>query len=380
MKGKAISKGLTIACAVLLLTACEDLFGPDPRLGVEAITTWNERANALVVDRPPISVPRSVRALTYLSIAQHRAVLEATAGSGGWGRPSVAAAVGRASVDVLSAFFSDDAGSLENSLSSDLESARRRGKGNANIIAGDAIGRAAAATVLALAGTDGAGSQDPGQPPTGTGFWVSADAPIVRGLYGARPFFMSSDQLVSPPPPAFDSDRFQEDLAEVRSISDTRTDEQIEAAEFWNSTSAPWGPVYFNRLAADLIHEHASDERQAARVLAYGNAAVFDALTACFHTKFEYWVIRPSQADPEITTPIGLPNHPSYPSAHACITDAFLTVLGAAFPSQLAEFEAISAESGMSRVLAGIHYRFDVEAGTEIGRAAGQLALAGALE
>jgi hypothetical protein len=69
------------------------------------------------------------------------------------------------------------------------------------------------------------------------------------------------------------------------------------------------------------------NELDAARILAYANTAAYDAIIACFYTKFHYWFIRPSQADAAITTPVGLPNHPSYPSAHSCETGAFQGVL-----------------------------------------------------
>ena len=105
------------------------------------------------------------------------------------------------------------------------------------------------------------------------------------------------------------------------------------------------------------------------------NAAAFDAIIACFDTKFTYWFIRPPQADPAITTPIGLPNHPAYPSAHSCETGARVTVLADAFPSERPLLAAYAQEASISRLYAGIHYRFDLEAGEAIGRAAGRLAL-----
>jgi membrane-associated phospholipid phosphatase len=42
--------------------------------------------------------------------------------------------------------------------------------------------------------------------------------------------------------------------------------------------------------------------------------------------------------------------------------------------------DAVVEEAGMSRIYAGIHYRFDVEAGQGIGRRAAAKALAGSLE
>ena len=123
-----------------------------------------------------------------------------------------------------------------------------------------------------------------------------------------------------------------------------------------------------NEIASEMIVSHRNSEREAARVLALANMAGFDVLNACFDAKFAYYLIRPTQVDPTIRLGTGLPNHPSYPSGHSCITSAMATVLGSAFPSERARFEAMIEEAGMSRIWAGLHYRFDCEAGQELGR------------
>jgi membrane-associated phospholipid phosphatase len=55
-------------------------------------------------------------------------------------------------------------------------------------------------------------------------------------------------------------------------------------------------------------------------------------------------------------------------------------VLTEAFPSEREELGALVEEAGMSRIYAGIHYRFDVEAGQGVGRRAAAKALAGSLD
>src|SRR5690606_8607795 len=164
-----------------------------------------------------------------------------------------------------------------------------------------------------------------------------------------------------------------------RSISDNRTPEQDAVARKW----VPFSSVPFNVKAADLIVKHRRGEIAAARILAYANTAAFDAIAACFRTKFTYWYIRPSQYDPAIVPPsgLGLPNHPSYPSAHSCESGAFQGVLGAAFPSERDALDALASEANISRVYAGFHYLFDGNAGLELGREAARIALErGALE
>jgi membrane-associated phospholipid phosphatase len=49
-------------------------------------------------------------------------------------------------------------------------------------------------------------------------------------------------------------------------------------------------------------------------------------------------------------------------------------------PSERPMLEALVEEAGLSRIYAGIHYSFDVEAGQQVGRYAAAAALAGSLE
>src|SRR3982751_4062197 len=93
---------------------------------------------------------------------------------------------------------------VEAQLRTDLAALEGNHNEDEDVAAGEAIGRDVAADVLAQAATDNYFVVNPGVPPVRAGYWVSAAAPIVRGLYGARPFFLkTADQLRPPPPPAF---------------------------------------------------------------------------------------------------------------------------------------------------------------------------------
>ena len=134
---------------------------------------------------------------------------------------------------------------------------------------------------------------------------------IVRSLHGVRPFFLTSaSQIRSVAPPPFGSSAFNTALAEIRAISDTRTAEQIATAQLW---ATGFTISAHNHLANELIRAYHRAEREAARILAYANAAAFDAQIACWDSKLFYWYIRPTQADPAITLVqnVPLPNHPS---------------------------------------------------------------------
>ncbi len=388
----------SIVIAAICLSACTD----DPMRLVQptapsadavkfwdalASTQWNERATMLLRQYPPTANGQAQaatsRMLTYLSLAQYRAVLAAEADKDRSTHPSVPAAVSAASVAVLSDFFPLAASALEAQLAADLGAPGWPGAEHEDQVAGVTVGRTVAGAVLAQKATDNYYVQSPGAPPVGDGYWIPAPAPtpIVRSLYGVRPFFLTSaDQLRPPPPPAFGSPEFIAARDEIRAISDTRTPEQIAIARTYATSTAPFTTGTENLDADRLIVEHHRTEREAARILAYANAAAFDGQIACWDAKFTYWLIRPSQADRGITLVVPLPNHPSYPSAHQCITAAFMSVLIDAFPSERPGLEAYIHTAGLSRMYAGLHYRFDVEAGEAIGRQVVALALAGSLE
>jgi len=288
---------------------------------------------------------------------------------------------------VLSSFFPLSSAQLEAALDAQQASDPWPGAQHADFAAGEAIGRAAGARVLTFAQGDLYGLVDPLLPPVGPpllgpGRWIYAPPPVIaRGGLGARPFFLTSqDQLRSPPPPLFGSPAFNAALAEVRHISDTRTQAQIDIANYWNRNQSPRSDSAFMGIARELIVSHHRSDAEAARIMFLMSAASYDAIIGCFDAKYHYWYIRPGQADAGIHTVFPTPQHPSYPSAHSCISGAMSSVLTAAFPSERARLAAAAQEASLSRLYAGIHYRFDFEAGLALGRRAAALALAADLD
>ncbi len=348
---------------------------PD-RTSSSAVKFW-EVGSSVRWNRLAISLFRSRggsagRTNAYLSIAQYRAVLSANDGGDGSMHPSPAAAAAGASVVVLKQFYPLDAAAIDAELAAQSAETPWPGEQSKDFAAGEAIGRTIGAAVLAFAATDNFGALSPGVPPTTPGSWTSSNAPIARGGYGARPFFLTANnELMLPPPPAFGSPDYQAALAAIRTLSDNRTPAQLAISQKW----APFSGILFNAAASDLIVKYHKTEIEAARIYAYGNAAAFDAIIACFQNKFTYWFIRPSQADPLITTPIGLPNHPSYPSAHSCESGAWQTILTDAFPAERDMLAEMAKEAADSREYAGLHYRFDNDQGRALGHAAAELAL-----
>jgi membrane-associated phospholipid phosphatase len=77
--------------------------------------------------------------------------------------------------------------------------------------------------------------------------------------------------------------------------------------------------------------------------------------------------------DPAITTVFVTPSHPSYPSAHSCLAAAAASVLSHQFPSAAASLDALVDQSGESRIMAGIHFRTDVDTGKTLGQRVGEV-------
>jgi membrane-associated phospholipid phosphatase len=350
---------------------------------VSTSARWNQRAVALVVARQPASNGQAAvsRILTYLSLAQYRAVLAAQAGANSSQPPSVSAAVGGASVAVLNSFFPLDVAATEALLNGDLAVPPWPSNTREDVTIGESLGRSIGLSVVTEAAGDNYLLLAPSAVPVGADRWVSSAAAVVRSLHGTKPFFLTSPgQVRAPAPPAMGSAAFNTALAEVKQIADTRSAAQITIANDWNTNSGTFTAGALNLIADDIIRQRRVPEAEAARILAFANAAAFDAQIACWDSKFVYWYPRPSQANTSISMSIALPNHPSYPSGHSCMTGAFMGVVADAIPAEKTRLDAMVDEAGMSRIYGGIHYRFDIDAGRDMGRAVAALALKGSLK
>jgi membrane-associated phospholipid phosphatase len=292
---------------------------------------------------------------------------------------------------------------------------------------GRALGRAAAAAITEARQDDAwaADGQYQLQPP---GPGVYADFPAHSGtppdfVFGsgwgrAKPFLLHGpQQFPLSPPPSLDSSTYAEAFKEVKTLgrfdSAERSADQTHAAWWWKD----FVENSLNRLTAELV----SDEMglwPSARLFALINASIFDGYVHAFASKFffnhwrPYTAIRRAEHDgnPD-TAPDAEWNNthhhtypfPSYPSAHATVCAAPLSILanmfGDARPftmvtahvteagplSPLLEltppersFESFSAaarECALSRVYLGIHFRYDSEAGNALGSSIGEYAL-----
>jgi hypothetical protein len=351
---------------------------------------WNEVARALVASHNT-NGPMASRVYALVSVAQFRAAVavnhdrgrdDDSHGNNGQRRRASDAAIARASANVLTGLYPDAASAavIEAALQEDVHPTNGHAAAN-----GDAIGAAIAQAVLARAEGDGASAANcPATPPTpASQFWhddaVPPNPQALLPCFGRVRTWLGLDvtQFRADPPPAFGSSAFLAGLAEVRQISDTRTAAQLATVDQWldgNNSFQP--PGRWNLIASDLIAQNRLDAPAAARVFAVLNVAMMDTHVACWDRKFTFWEIRPWQADPLITTPRGRPHHPANPSGHACAGGAGSGALAGFFSAQRDSLLALGDEQGFSTVLSGVHFRFDVDKGLQIGRDIAAKALA----
>jgi hypothetical protein len=252
--------------------------------------------------------------------------------------------------------------------------------------------------------------------PFGPGVWrltpPAYAKPQTPWMANMRPFVLrDADQFLPPPPPSLQSQAWVDAFNEVKSLgavnSGTRSAEQTTVANFWSANvNRQWGMLTRN-LATSL----GLDVQESARFFAMVDVTLADAGIAFMNAKYHYLFWRPVTAiDPMSVTNDGFgpvpgvddgnpatveqpgwrpllatPNHPEYPSAHATFTSAIAEVLtrflgtsninvdvqGLPDFSMTRHFntaDQLRTEVGNARVWAGLHYRFSVNAGAELGR------------
>ena len=175
--------------------------------------------------------------------------------------------------------------------------------------------------------------------------------------------------------------------------STTRTAEQTLAARFWGEPPIQQAHGSYRRFITD----HGLDIVDASRFMGMTTVVAADALIACFDAKYHYAFWRPitaipvgdtdgnddTAADPAWKPLIATPNHPEYPSAHACLTPAIGRVVARFLGTEQIDYTVPSVagrephhfetvqdlqyEVGNARIWGGIHYRSAVEDGVKIG-------------
>ena len=347
-----------------------------------ASPAWQQKARELV-SAASLAAVQATHIYPILGVAQYLAVQRAQSAISGGGRERLEAdrgAVAGASFVTMSYLFPAPASvqSFQDLLTAQANAGP--GQPHPAFAAGEAIGRAVGAQIVARAIDDHFNNTNTAVPPAGgtaAGFWTpNVAGQLVAGgtLPGTMPWFLtSSDQFKPARPPAFRSADFNTALAEIRQISDTRTADQIHIATVWAlSNGTPTTSGFWLSVPTDSgwVAQHSMSERETTHLYALLSSTMFDAQIGCWDEKLRSWLVRPWKADPAITTfaPVGMPNHPSYPSGHSCLSASGASVLSTFFPEHTAQLDAMVVQAGLSRMYGGIHYRFDITAGQTLGR------------
>jgi membrane-associated phospholipid phosphatase len=284
--------------------------------------------------------------------------------------PSEHAAIAAAAAGTLASLFPDQEKMLtamaqEAGLSRLLAGTNYR----SDVDAGVALGKAVAEKAIARAAADGSDATFTGTIPTGPGIWNGTNP--VEPLAGTwKPWLMTSGSQFRPGPPlAFGSPEYKAQLAEVKRINASVSPTERADAVFWGTMA---GGIWL-RLADSLIVRDGLSTPAAARILALVAATEMDAVVAFSDAKYTYWTMRPFMADTTIQ-PIGTDNSPGYPSGVATDGTAAGEVLAYFFPQDADRLRYMAAQGTMSRLDAGLHFPYDLDAGAQLGRSLAQLA------
>ena len=354
---------------------------------------------ALLPDIRTATPARSARAFALLNVAMYDALVAAWDAKYAYGRtaparadsrvrplvpvgdvpsyPSEHAAAAAAAAAILSYIFPTDDTLSFHVLEREAGEARIAAGAayRSDVQAGYAIGRAVAEQVIARAKADGSAEAWTGSVPVGDGMWQPTPPRFVEAPFDAlagswQTWVIPSGDAFRPlPPPGLGSAAFNADLEELRRLSTSRTEEQANIARFWASESPSSRWEVFMQQEIERRH---LGPMHAARALALASVATYDAMVACWDAKFFYWMERPITADPSLRTAFSTPPFPSYPSGHSTLSSAVGEVFAELFPDAAQTYRAKAEEASMSRMLAAVHYRFDVLAGEEVGRKVGQ--------
>jgi hypothetical protein len=399
----------------------------------EVALVWFELALPLIRATPGFSPPVASRALAYMGIALHEAIVPATPGAQSLvgqlnglsalprpagDRPPAAAAAAHAALElVVRELFSDapaEAVAVLDRRADDLTRRLEADLGWAAATSAFRHGRELGAAILAWAATDG---WHPGADPdarvayvpgTHAGAWVATSpnyAPALLPGWGRnRPFALSSATAcpVTPPYPYDEtpSSDFHREALEVYRVAGAPTDEERAIARFWSDdpgrTATP--PGHWISIANQVLDQRDGTLLEAAETYARLGIALADAFIACWHAKYQYDLIRPISyiarvIDPAwnagaITDAVLTPPFPEYPSGHSVQSAAAAHVMTELFgelaftdrtheaaglpPRAYPSFQAAAEEAAMSRFYGGIHYRSAIEHGLAQGRCIGE--------
>jgi hypothetical protein len=219
-----------------------------------------------------------------------------------------------------------------------------------------------------------------------------------------RPFAMrTGNGCPLPPPPAYSEEKgsdFYKEAFEVYEAVNKLTPEQRAIARFWSDDPmlSPTPPGHWIVIGLKVLDERKASAAEHADLMARLGITLADAFIGCWHSKFEYDLLRPVTyikrvIDPKWEPILITPPFPEYPSGHSTQSGAAATVLTAFFGENFAftdnthekdnlpnrsfnSFWDAANEAGVSRLYGGIHFRAAIDRGLDQGRCIGEKTVA----
>jgi hypothetical protein len=250
--------------------------------------------------------------------------------------------------------------------------------------------------------------QIPYLPRAQPGVWVPVALPVFEPFTTAfTPWILPRVDAARPgSPPAMTSERYARDYDEVKRLGGRTSKERTSDETLMARYRITPNMMPTMRLIADAKGRSPVAN---ARLFALSSMTADDTVMALAEAKLHYNFWRPITAirngeadgnpatapDPAWVPLITTPNHPEYPCGHCGLAAAEATVLksevGDAPPGGvrvasrsiptsnvqvLPSFDEWVRQVSYSRILGGVHYRFSNEAGEELGRKIGEMAVA----
>jgi hypothetical protein len=211
-------------------------------------------------------------------------------------------------------------------------------------------------------------------------------------------------------PPVYSTDtnsNYYKSLREVYDINLNLTEEQMEIARFWddnpfviehsghmmfgNKKITPGG--HWIGITAIASRQSGADAVTTAKAYTLTAITLYDGFISCWDEKYRSSYVRPVTAINELIDDTWMPYlqtppFPEYTSGHSTITACAATVLTNLYGDNFAfqdtsdlryigmqrhfnSFNEAAAEASISRVYGGIHYRFSIDTGAEMGKKLG---------
>jgi membrane-associated phospholipid phosphatase len=328
--------------------------------------------------------------------------------------PAVNAVIAGAAENILSYIFVNVDPSRWTALAGEATQTRLYAGVNykSDIDAGRDLGHQVAGAVITYAGSDGSKNTgfSHGPKPEGDQYWQPSppgyEDPTGGPVGTWKPWLAPTGADLRTgsqidPPYEYGSDQFMSELNEVMDVNANLTQNQKSIANFWDDGINTYTPAgHWNNIAIDLARSHHLSTNRAGRIFGYLGAAELDSAIAFFDAKYFWWSIRPVtsirrlcdggsrlcssaelQNDPSLATYpgwspyINTPPFPSYPGGHGTFSGAASQLLAYFFPDSSDSLIQQGEQAANSRLLGGIHFRHDNDAGLQLGRYITQLAI-----